>query len=222
MSESRPINCREALREAGKVYPRSGCSACLKGGLYGCPYEIKNLKEQSSETSIATNPTPQFKIKIRFINQAEEVVEIISSTLGGLAWALNQNHIHNSDKDASREIVSIDTEESIAIKFMLNQAQHELAELREWKAMLSTWGGSPDVVNDFIKGQQERIAAAQIAEQQRDMLATCAVELASYANESLLKNQPEFLEGLFERVKKYSDAHFGVYGTYEPPKGGQA
>lgn len=32
-------NCRNALRDAGKVYPRSGCAVCGDGGLRGCPYE---------------------------------------------------------------------------------------------------------------------------------------------------------------------------------------
>lgn len=99
--------------------------------------------------------------------------------------------------------------------------ERKLTEALEWKRMLSIWGGTPEIVDSFIKGQQERIAAAQEAENQRDELALCAIELASYANESLPQNQPEFLEGLFERVKKYGDAHFRVYGTYETSKGGE-
>ena len=52
--------------------------------------------------------------------------------------------------------------------------ERELAEAREqlneWTT-LCIWGGTPQHVHDFIKGQQERIHAAQDAEQQRDRLA---------------------------------------------------
>ena len=54
------------------------------------------------------------------------------------------------------------------------QLERELAEAREqlneWTT-LCIWGGTPQHVHDFIKGQQERIHAAQDAEQQRDRLA---------------------------------------------------
>lgn len=43
-------------------------------------------------------------------------------------------------------------------------------ELAEWKT-LQSWGGTPEIINDFIKGQQTRIHAAQHAEDQRDRLA---------------------------------------------------
>lgn len=35
----RPANCRNALRDAGKAYPKSGSAVCRDGGLRGCPYE---------------------------------------------------------------------------------------------------------------------------------------------------------------------------------------
>lgn len=181
MSESRPINCREALRDAGKAYPKSGCAVCGDAALFGCPY---------NNTPPAERPTP------------------LSNRM--------RDHLH---------VQFPATVGHIPLMAMLAQVadiERELAEALEWKHMLSIWGGTPEIVDSFIKGQQERIAAAQEAENQRDELALCAIELASYANESLPQNQPEFLEGLFERVKKYGDAHFRVYGTYETPKGGEA
>lgn len=39
MPDTRPDNCRNALRDSGKAYPRSGCAVCKNGGLMGCPYE---------------------------------------------------------------------------------------------------------------------------------------------------------------------------------------
>lgn len=39
ITDPRPANCRERLREQGKPYPRSGCSACRKSlGMLGCPH----------------------------------------------------------------------------------------------------------------------------------------------------------------------------------------
>lgn len=40
----RPDNCRNALRDAGKMHPRSGCDVCGNGGILGCPYERLKLK----------------------------------------------------------------------------------------------------------------------------------------------------------------------------------
>lgn len=50
MSErnERPDNCRNALRDAGKLYPKSGCAVC-GSVLNGCPYE--RLAPASSDAS---------------------------------------------------------------------------------------------------------------------------------------------------------------------------
>jgi hypothetical protein len=65
-------------------------------------------------------------------------------------------------------------DEAIQVEIELNQCRRELAadrqELGEWKT-LQSWGGTPQIVDEFIKGQQSRIHAAQEAEKQRDMLA---------------------------------------------------
>lgn len=37
-------------------------------------------------------------------------------------------------------------------------------ELNEWKHALSGWGGTPAIIDEWIKGQQARIYAAQITE----------------------------------------------------------
>jgi len=39
MTDLRPSNCRNRLRDEGKTYPRSGCAYCHDGGLFGCPLE---------------------------------------------------------------------------------------------------------------------------------------------------------------------------------------
>lgn len=38
----RPSSCRNALKDSGKAYPRSGCAVCGNGGLMGCPYDRKH------------------------------------------------------------------------------------------------------------------------------------------------------------------------------------
>lgn len=52
MTSERPNNCRNALRDAGKPYPKSGCAVCKDGGLMGCPYEKpRDDKPVTSERS---------------------------------------------------------------------------------------------------------------------------------------------------------------------------
>jgi hypothetical protein len=46
---------------------------------------------------------------------------------------------------------------------------HWEEKLNEWRT-LTSWGSTPEIINDFIKGQQSRIYAAQEAEEQRDRL----------------------------------------------------
>lgn len=86
---------------------------------------------------------------------------------------------------------------------------------------------------DEIRGQYEReyISIGKILEhaedlerernqarQERDELAIAGYELASYANESLPRNQTEFLEGLFKRVQTFANAYEKTYGTLEKLK----
>jgi hypothetical protein len=52
----------------------------------------------------------------------------------------------------------------------IDAAIKAMEQLNEWRTLMS-WGGTPEIINDFIKGQQSRIYAAQKAEEQRDRLA---------------------------------------------------
>lgn len=49
----------------------------------------------------------------------------------------------------------------------IDAAIKAMEELNEWRT-LKSWGGTPEIINDFIKGQQSRIYASQEAEEQRD------------------------------------------------------
>ena len=61
----------------------------------------------------------------------------------------------------------------------IDTAIESMEELSEWKT-LSGWGGTPEIINDFIKGQQSRIYAAQEAEEQRDRLAEALERVLEY------------------------------------------
>lgn len=39
--DRRPTQCRNRLRDEGSAYPKSGCSSCGNGGLFGCPHESR-------------------------------------------------------------------------------------------------------------------------------------------------------------------------------------
>jgi DNA-binding transcriptional MerR regulator len=60
--------------------------------------------------------------------------------------------------------------------------ERQLAEAREqlteWRT-LTSWGGTPEIIDQFIRGQQTRIHAAQNAEEQRDRLAEALRPFAS-------------------------------------------
>jgi hypothetical protein len=63
--------------------------------------------------------------------------------------------------------------QSMSWKLKADVLQRKLEELKEWQT-LAMWGGTPQHVHEFIKGQQTRIRAAQDAEEQRDRLAEAA------------------------------------------------
>jgi hypothetical protein len=87
----------------------------------------------------------------------------------------------------------------------LTAAQEELAEWR----ILNGWGGTPEIINDFIKGQQTRIHYAQNLEEeltavteQRDRLAESlrmicvadwktAGELRNMARQAIMEGPPQ-------------------------------
>jgi len=50
----------------------------------------------------------------------------------------------------------------------IDAAIEAMEELNEWRT-LNGWGGTPEIINDFIKGQQSRIHAVQEAEAERDL-----------------------------------------------------
>jgi hypothetical protein len=60
----------------------------------------------------------------------------------------------------------------------IDDAIEAMDELNEWRTLMN-WGGTPEIINDFIKGQQSRIYAAQEAEEQRDRLAEALREIAN-------------------------------------------
>jgi hypothetical protein len=85
---------------------------------------------------------------------------------------------------------------------------HWEEKLNEWRT-LTSWGGTPEIINDFIKGQQSRICAAQEAEEQRDRLAGELKE-AQDAIEMMLRDSscrriPAYTEEQLAAVEGLSD-----------------
>jgi hypothetical protein len=86
------------------------------------------------------------------------------SNLQHAIWTLRQFNLwQRSDED-------MDQPDPWEIGKAIDDAIEAMEELNEWKT-LSGWGGTPETINDFIKGQQSRIYAAQEAEKLRDLLA---------------------------------------------------
>jgi hypothetical protein len=90
----------------------------------------------------------------------------------------------------------------------IDYAIEAMEELNEWRT-LNEWGGTPEIINDFIKGQQSRIYAAQEAEEQRDRLAEELKE-AQDAIEMMLRDSscrriPACTEEQLAAVKGLSD-----------------
>jgi hypothetical protein len=81
--------------------------------------------------------------------------------------------------EANSKIIALTKSHDVVTR-TFSQVDNELAEARqelsEWKT-LQSWGGTPQIVDEFIKGQQTRIHAAQDAEGERDALAEALDEV---------------------------------------------
>ena len=91
----------------------------------------------------------------------------------------------------------------------IDTAIEAMEELSEWRTLMS-WGATPEIINDFIKGQQSRIYAAQEAEEQRDRLAEAARTLPDY--DSGILN--DFGGGYVEWWQDYLRAEIGRANDY--------
>ena len=109
---------------------------------------------------------------------SEQLVKIVSlerELAEAKAEADKWEKLHDQDTE---HLASLQKRDNYGPTETLNETamrlSRELAEARqelsEWKT-LQSWGGTPQIVDEFIKGQQTRIHAAQDAEEQRDMLA---------------------------------------------------
>jgi len=95
------------------------------------------------------------------------------SNLQHAIWTLRQfNFWRRADEDMEQP----DPRE---IGRAIDAAIESMEELNEWRTLMS-WGGTPEIINNFIKGQQSRIYAAQDAEEQRDRLAEALERILSY------------------------------------------
>lgn len=70
-----------------------------------------------------------------------------------------------------------------------------------------------------MKLNREVIEREKLTHQENERLrelASISYEMASYANESLPTNQPEFLEGLIERIEAFEKAHTAIFNPENP------
>jgi hypothetical protein len=81
--------------------------------------------------------------------------------------------------DAMLGLVNMSSEQLVKIVSLERELAEARGELSEWKT-LQSWGGTPQIVDEFIKGQQTRIHAAQDAEKQRDMLVEALKIIATH------------------------------------------
>jgi Asp-tRNA(Asn)/Glu-tRNA(Gln) amidotransferase A subunit family amidase len=81
--------------------------------------------------------------------------------------------------DAMLGLVNMGSEQLVKIVSLERELAEASQELNEWKT-LQSWGGTPQIVDEFIKGQQSRIHAAQDAEMQRDTLAEALGMIATH------------------------------------------
>jgi len=114
------------------------------------------------------------------------------SNLQHAIWTLREFNLwRRSDED-------MDQPDPREIGQAIDYAIEAMEELNEWRT-LNEWGGTPEIINDFIKGQQSRIYAAQKAEAELHRGAItgwqnkweCAVELAAKAQADLDEERKE-------------------------------
>ncbi len=111
------------------------------------------------------------------------------SNLQHSIWTLRQFNLwRRADED-------MDQPDPREVGQAIDAAIESMEELNEWKT-LTSWGGTPEIINDFIKGQQSRIYAAQEAEEQRDRLAEALRELC----ETLLNDKPRDITELLNKA----------------------
>ena len=125
------------------------------------------------------------------------------SNLQHAIWTLREFNLwRRSDED-------MDQHDPWEIVKAIDDAIEAMEELNEWRTLMS-WGGTPEIIDDFIKGQQSRIYAAQEAEEQRDRLAEAARTLPDY--DSGILN--DFGGGYVEWWQDYLRAEIGRANDY--------
>ncbi len=127
--------------------------------------EVDNMTNDRSSELIASYDSPSAKR----IEQLER--ELAEAKAEAEKW----EKLYDQDTEHLASLQMLDNygpaetlnETAMRLSRELVEARQELSE---WKT-LQSWGGTPQIVDEFIKGQQSRIHAAQDAEEQRDMLA---------------------------------------------------
>lgn len=92
------------------------------------------------------------------------------------------------------------------------RAEKSEAELKEW-SLLNLWGGTPEIIHAFVKGQQARIHAAQDVEGELESTKERALTLANSLDKAEAELATErarldWLEGNAGDIPKYNSRSF--------------
>lgn len=96
-------------------------------------------------------------------------------------------------------------DKALELERELTAAQEELAE---W-SILKGWGGTPEIINDFIKGQQTRIHYAQNIEEELTAVTEQRDRLANALDNLVNANQKwnETMMGIIGRPPNWNDSY---------------
>lgn len=106
----------------------------------------------------------------------EGEVAVLKSELSRLTAAnaaLNQRHeVHWQELSALRtRVQAVAAAADVEQKQLLRENAALKKEVEEWHFWLDGWGGTPEIIDQFIKGQQERIRIAQDIEKDHAAVA---------------------------------------------------
>lgn len=130
-----------------------------------------------------------------------------------------------TDTRAWRDATELELQQQDQIQSLERELNAARADIAEWR-ILNGWGGTPEIINDFIKGQQTRIHHAQDLEtelaavtKQRDGLKQ-AVDCASDLLASVTEQRDRLAEALerWPEIRKWLEMSKFISGYMQAEK----
>lgn len=199
VSEARPSNCRNRLRDEGQAYSRSGCASCKDGGLRGCPYEAAaavraddgalSIGQQVTKTSGYSFPGEVRAVFTARSGQTRYVVEATGVDYAGMLHIFNSNQITPCTRPDRADLEETIRKSKERFDALSPEAQEAiLQEQRQsWARGELGMGSDADEARaqleakaKFLRGriQELRIDYPEAAEVRRDELVRVEAELA--------------------------------------------